>query len=165
MRLESGVGREHPSGGIATFGGGEAATGHREQFAPPAANVQPTQRLRLSANSLEKGLDQEPFPAVEVKWISGETIPDRIIEQIGVGRCKLVKFGSGSRCLRRFHRRSFSRRRILCESFHLPLRATSLSQIVFSAVFACFPQLVRVLDVRAFGINPDMVHVQLYASR
>jgi hypothetical protein len=42
----------------------------------------------------QKPLDQKPLPAVKVNWIARELVPERVIEQLGVGGRILVEFRS-----------------------------------------------------------------------
>jgi hypothetical protein len=71
---------EHSSRNITAHRVREVALSQFQKIPAAAANVEPSPRLGIYIGSLQKPLDQLPFPAVEMERITRESIPDRVFE-------------------------------------------------------------------------------------
>lgn len=92
MHAEGSNGGEHADRRIAPDRLREVAAGQFQQLAATAADIQPFQSPRIRTSTPQQPLNQKPFPTVEMERITRESIPDRIIEQLGIRRRILIKF-------------------------------------------------------------------------
>jgi hypothetical protein len=70
----------------------EVAARNFQQLTSATADIQPPLLAQIQAGAFQELLHQKPFPAVKMEGILGESIPDRIIEQLRVRGRVLVEF-------------------------------------------------------------------------
>src|SRR5258707_10619657 len=84
MHPERGIRGEHPARRVAPDRLREVAARNSQQLTPAATDIQPPLRAQGPAGPLQEPLYQKPFPAVKMQGVLGESIPDRIIEQLRI---------------------------------------------------------------------------------